>query len=243
MQALKNGASREEIMAKWAKMSADWSIEMAQYGEFANDETVKAQVKGIQDTLDLASKMVKGDFELESKKRDSEIIVAKQKAIIASDPEAAPLIAASELFRNQPTLTLPINNLIRKLMTQGPSDVRDVPAAEKEVGKGTILRMGQSEDPATREEAQRHVVDIANHMGRNGQDYTDDELLETASLLAVPSVYEGMPDESKEAVIQAVNTYAVDVAGKAIRTLESSSSLSIPNDIVTPRGTTVFGEP
>lgn len=243
MQALKNGASREEFLAKWAKLQTDWSVEYAQYGEFANDETVKAQVKGITDTFDLANKMLKGDFELEATKRDSEIIIAKQKAQILAEPEAAPLIAASELFRNQPSLTLPINNLIRKLMTKGPSDIREVPAAELEVGKGTVLNMGKSENPKAREEAQTHIFDVASHMWRNGEDYTDEDLLNTCSFLAAPDVYNGMPSDKKNAVVQACSTYAVDVAGKAIRDLETNSSIRIQNEQVTPRGTTVLGEP
>lgn len=243
LEALANGADRATIQAKWAKLAADWHVEVAQYGEFAADETVVAQLKGIQSTLELGAKMVSGDIELEASKKESDLIVARQKAIIANDPEAAPLIAASELFKNQPTLLLPINTLIAKLMSKGPSDVRDVPATERETGKATLTNMVKSADPVAIEEAQRHVASIGKHLGRNGEDYTDEEILQTCSIMAVPEVFNGMSNEDRSIVEEACATYAVDVGMAAIRDIEQNSSIRVPNETVTPRGTTVFGEP
>lgn len=242
LEAIRNGANREEITTKWLKWRTANSVEFAQYGEFANDPVVKAQIQGITDTFDLADKMLSGQVELDATQRETELIVAKSKAIIAADPEAATLIGASEFFRNQPTLTLPINNLIRRLMTQGPSDLRGVPAAELEAGKGTILRMGSSEDPKTREEAQGYLTDTAKHLGRNGEDYTDEEILQTCSFLAVPSVYETMTSGQQDQIARACSDYAVDVAQRSLRELEQNSSINVREEVLTPRGDTRFSE-
>lgn len=244
LEKLANGGDRAAIMAKWAGLKTEWSQTVSQFGEFTDDPTVKAQLSGIPEIFALSDSLFKGEFEIAAAKRDANVLIAKEEAkILVDNPEAVSLVAASNMFKNQTALMLPINNLINKLMTQGPSDIRTVPTSEKDEGKKTLNNMGKSEDPDTRAEAQRHTVDVAKHLDRNGADYTDEQILETCNFMANPDVFNGMSNQDKETVKQACDTYAVDVAGKAIRDIEANSTISVPNEIITPRGDTRFGEP
>ncbi|CAH9011677.1 conserved hypothetical protein [Vibrio phage 464E53-1] len=238
LQMLKNGGSRVELEAKWAKMRVDWANEVAQYGEFANDPTIKAQLSGIEGMFDLGLKMVTGQMELDALTKESETALAKQKAMLTSDPAAAQLIAVSNFFGNTPAAQLPVSSYVAQVISEGPSDIRNVPGAEKGTAKKTLESMSGSEDLATREEATGQVVSIAEHLDRNGMDYTDENILEVCSVLAVPKAFDGMTTGQKDLVKTACDTYAVDVAQKAIREIEQNGSVAFPTEVITPQGDT-----
>ncbi|QZI92262.1 hypothetical protein PODOV004v1_p0027 [Vibrio phage PS32B.11] len=235
---LKNGGSREEMEAKWAKLRVDWANELAQFGEFANDPTIRAQLTGIESMFDLANKMVTGQLELDALTKESETALAKQKALLTSDPAAAQLIAVSNFFGNTPSAQLPVAAYVSEVIDKGPSDIREVPGEEKATAKKTLESMSGSEDLATREEATGQVVSIAEHLDRNGMDYTDENILEVCSVLAVPKAFDGMTTGQKDLVKTACDTYAVDVAQKAIREIEQNGSVAFPTEVITPQGDT-----
>lgn len=238
LQMLKNGGSRAEAEAKWAKMRIDWANELAQYGEFANDPTIKAQLSGIESMFDLANKMVTGQLELDALTKESDTALAKQKAMLTSDPAAAQLIAVSNFFGNTPAAQLPVSAYVSEVISEGPSDIRKVPGAEKSTAKKTLESMAGSEDLATREESTSQVISIAEHLDRNGMDYTDENILEVCSVLAVPKAFDGMTAGQKDLVKTACDTYAVDVAQKAIREIEQNGSVAFPTEVITPQGDT-----
>lgn len=238
LQMLKNGGSRAELEAKWAKLRVDWSNELAQYGEFANDPTIKAQLSGIEGMFDLGLRMVTGQMELDALTKESETALARQKAMLTSDPQAAQLIAVSNFFGNTPAAQLPVSAYVSQVISEGPSDIRNVPGEEKSTAKKTLESMSGSEDLATREEATGQVVSIAEHLDRNGMDYTDENILEVCSVLAVPKAFDGMTAGQKDLVKTACDTYAVDVAQKAIREIEKNGSIAFPTETITPQGST-----
>lgn len=238
LQLLKNGGSRMEVEAKWAKMRVDWANEVAQYGEFANDPTIRAQLSGIEKMFELADKMVTGQMELDALTKESDTALAKQKAMLTSDPAAAQLIAVSNFFGNTPSAQLPVSDYVSKVIKEGPSDIRNVPGQEKQTAKLTLENMAGSEDLATREEATQQVVSIAEHLDRNGMDYTDENILEVCSVLSVPKTFDGMNASQKDLVKTACDTYAVDVAQKAIREIEQDGSITFPTEVITPQGST-----
>ena len=238
LQMLKNGGSRVELEAKWAKLRVDWANEVAQYGEFANDPTIKAQLSGIEGMFDLGLKMVTGQMELDALTKESDTALARQKAMLTSDPAAAQLIAVSNFFGNTPSAQLPVSAYVAQVISEGPSDIRKVPGAEKGTAKKTLESMSGSEDLATREEATGQVVSIAEHLDRNGMDYTDENILEVCSVLAVPKAFDGMTTGQKDLVKTACDTYAVDVAQKAIREIEQNGSIAFPTEVITPQGDT-----
>ncbi|CAH9015178.1 conserved hypothetical protein [Vibrio phage 177E37-1] len=236
--ALKNGGSREELEAKWAKLRVDWVNDLAQFGEFANDPTIKAQLSGIEGMFDLANRMITGQMELDALTKESDIALAKQKSMLTSDPEAAQLIALSQFFGHTPSAQLPVAAYVSKTIKEGPADIRKVPGEEKSTAKKTLESMAGSEDLATREEATGQVISIAEHLDRNGMDYTDENIFEVCSVLAVPKAFDGMTAGQKDMVKTACDTYAVDVAQKAIREIELNGSIAFPTEVITPQGDT-----
>lgn len=238
LQMLKNGGSRVELEAKWAKLRVDWANELAQYGEFANDPTIKAQLSGIESMFDLGTRMVTGQMELDALTKESDTALARQKAMLTSDPAAAQLIAVSNFFGNTPAAQLPVSAYVSQVISEGPSDIRKVPGEEKSTAKKTLESMAGSEDLATREEATGQVLSIAEHLDRNGMDYTDENILEVCNVLAVPKAFDSMTTGQKDLVKTACDTYAVDVAQKAIREIENNGSIAFPTEVITPQGST-----
>lgn len=238
IEKIKNGGDRLEFEMKWAKLRVDWANTVAQYGEFANDPTIKAQLSGITGMFDLADKVVSGQAELDALTKQSSIAVAKQKAMISSDPKNAQIIATSEFFGHTPALNLPVAAAATEILKEGPADLREVGKDEQVTTKKTLESMTQSETPAARDEATGHVVSIAEHLERNGMDYTDENILDVCNVMAVPSAFNNMTAEDKDIVKRACDTYASDVAMKAIREIERNGSITFPTEVVTPRGDT-----
>jgi len=244
LETLRNGGDRASLAAKWAKLSIDWSNELAQYGEFANDPTIKAQLSGIQDMLKFGKEMVDGTVELDNLTKQSDIALAKQKALFTSDPKGAELIALSQAFGHTPAAQVGTSLYVSEVIAKkGPSDIRDMNGEEKSFTRETISNMAGSEEPLARDEATGQVVQIAQHLDRNGMDYTDENILEVCSVLAVPKAFDQMSSGDKELVKNACDTYAVDVAQKAIRDIENNGSIAFPTEVITPRGDTRPGAP
>lgn len=216
LQAIRNGANREDIMAKWAKIKIDWNNEVAGYGEFANDPTIKAQLTGVENMLALSDKMVSGQMELDALANESKVAVARQESMLTATPEGARNIALAKNFGNVPSAAVPISNYVADVISKPatePADPRRVKGAEGRTVNETLRNMGKSEDFEARTQAAQQVSQMAKHMDRNGEDYSDDELLETCSILDAPDVFKSMNRDQKTTVVRACETYAVDVAG------------------------------
>lgn len=236
--ALKNGGNREEFEIKWAKKKVEWANTVAQYGEFANDPTIKAQLSGVTTMFELADRVISGQSELDALTKESEIAVAKQKAMITADPKNAQIIATSQFFGHSTALNVPVALAATEILKKGPTDLTEVPKNEQGEAKKTLESMSGSEDLATREEATGHVVSIAEHLDRNGMDYTDENILDVCSVMAIPSAFNGMTSVQKDLVKTACDTYASDVALKAIREIETNGSITFPTETITPQGST-----
>lgn len=245
LQAIKNGSPREGFVSKWMKLKVDWSNELAQYGEFANDPTIKAQLTGIEEMFSYADGMVNGSTELSALESQINISVAKQQAILTSSPEGARMIAISKAFGHTPAAQLPVSNYVANVLSKPvgePADARTIVGSEGETVHKTLDNMGLSEDPIAQEQASQQIVQMAKHMGRNGEDYTDEQLLQVCSIISAPSAYNKMSGQDKELVQNACETYAVDVAGKAIREIEKNGSVALSTVSFKPGGQTTVSD-
>lgn len=244
LTALSDGTKTlAEVQQEWAFKKSSWGLELNRFGEFSTDETVQSMLSPISELFDLADKSFKGEFETEALKTQIEATNTKNTALMLTKSELAGAYAVSKIFPNQPATNIIVGDALDKIIDPVTKSVKDATGLEASSIKTTLGNMGRSEDPDANEEAEVITEGVADHLDRNGDDYTDEEILKTCSVLDNKEVFEKMSPERSQKVVQACSKFAVDTADKAIRNINANSTVRLATETITPRGTTIPGTP
>ncbi len=222
--------------------------EIATLGEFSTDPTVQAYIKPSLDSLQLAEDIISGKVEGEAVDAVVNLNKARAKAIFMSDPDTVNLVVASEAFNHTTGIQSKISKSVMKFLVEGLTEEGMLPVKPKPVnptttdkdeqdGIKTVLeRMVEpASSPEAKLEAANTLTGVAEHLSRNGMDYSPENKKFAIDVLNTEGAMEILTSEQKSTVMLALDMYVVDTVDLAVKEAIANPSQVSTSSAAFPR--------
>lgn len=224
------------MKAAWVAKEIEWKNQLATYGEFANDPVITAQVAGVNKMFELAGGLLDGSMQKEALETEIAVAIKTQEAIIVSGGDipamtkenaGARLAATNNLYSNASNLKLPIAKWVTAAVSGKPIDTTEYTPEEREAVFSNLENMVKSNDPRAKEQASGHIQQMAEHLGRNGMDYTDEQVLATIKLINIPEAFDALSNTDKEALRTILDTHVLNTAKEELTNIQRHGGVTV----------------